>query len=212
MSAHIRYAISLALAAAASLSLPAAPALADTYQLTTVGTSQSASFLGIDNVGDFTVNLGSVPACGTAYNAPTCFETFYEGSDKPIFTTSAPALTFDNGSPCKPSISGFRIASGLCNGDRFLAAGVHTLPDKSEVRGIWAGPVADPFTDPLSNGSIDGGFINSNGDAVFIDGLHNILVFADNLSTNITPEPSSLVLLGTGGIAAFAAVRRRFTR
>jgi hypothetical protein len=64
------------------------------------------------------------------------------------------------------------------------------------------------------NGSFDGGFINSNGDAVFIDGLNDTLVSVVDVSTDPAPvpEPESLIFVGTGLLAVFGTVRRRMGR
>ena len=187
-------------------------ALADSYQLTTVSTSFRSNFYGIDGAGDFTVNRGQRQICGTLANVSSCFETFYAGSSIPVYASTAPVLAWDNGSPCTPVLTGFTIASGLCNGAHFLAAGTYQLPDTSELRGIWAGPNPDLLLSLVSYGSIDGGYMNSRGDAVFVDGLDNILVFADDLSTTVTPEPASILLLSTGVLSLAGSMRRRLRR
>jgi hypothetical protein len=75
---------------------------------------------------------------------------------------------------------------------------------------VWAGPDNDLTL--LSNGTFDAGFINSNGDAVFIDGFDDTLVFADDVTTKPIPEPAGWLLLGTGGIICLSALRRKASR
>ncbi len=201
--------------------LAAAPhASADTYSLTTVRHTQSENFIGIDGAGNFSINVFdsfSFPGanCGGTINPHSCFETFYAGSSSPVFTTSAPALAFDNGSTCKPAVdASFFSVNGICNNGHYIISAIRELPGAKEVRGIWGGPNPDPIADLLGSGMIQGGFMNSLGDAVFINSLNDTLVFADDLSTDalstsVTPEPSSLLLLATGGLTLFGALKRR---
>ena len=203
----------------AFLSLPAllhVAALADTYQLTTITNSQSATFYGIDNQRNVTVQYSGRGTCGGVATFGLCYQTLYTGSGDEVFSLTPPTLQWDNGTICRPNLSGFSITGGLCNGAHFLAAGIYILPDSSLLRGIWGGPNPDLFADLLSLGTIDGGLMNALGDAVFIDGLENTLVFAQDLSsqqisTTLTPEPSSFLLLVTGVLASAASLRRFFS-
>ena len=179
------------------------PAKADTYQITVVDMTQNENFLGIDDQGDFVVNdSNNASKCGESFGDP-CFEVFLVGQS-PFFTATPPVLAFDNGSPCTialdASFAPQLTASGICNnGHEIFGAFSNTLGF-----GVWDGP---DTSDKILIGTFDGGFINANGDAVFIDGLVDELIFAEDLTTTI-PEPSSLLLFGTGCLTMVGAFRR----
>jgi hypothetical protein len=183
-------------------------ALADSYLVTVVSHSQHENFFGIDTNGDFVLNLSadSVNPCGI--NMTPCFETFYVGQPIPIVSTSAPALAYDDGTPCSPILfPGFSPQGGnhgICNNGHAIVGG----SDAQHPIGVWDGP--DPIANLLLIGSFDGGSMNAKGDAVFIDGFNDTLVSAFDLTT-ATPEPSSFILLGTGCLSMLGAFRR-FTR
>ena len=203
------------------LSLAAPRAVkADSYSLTTVAFTQDENFLGIDSSGNFVVNVtngvSSIhPTCGgvTIAYGTSCFETFYYSQANPVFSTAAPNLPFDDGSHCT-----FDGLSGSCNNGYDILSGF-----MGPTRGIWAGPGASLSL--LINGDLlSSAFINSRGDAVFIDATNDTLVFADDTTTNHDdlattedirspiPEPASWVLLATGGLLLFGAFRRKFDR
>jgi hypothetical protein len=183
-------------------------AKADTYQVTVVEHTQSENFLGIDDKGDFVINDNGTNAikCGELPGDP-CFEVFLVGQS-PFFTTTAPVLAFDSGTPCTvvldASFPPQLAAPGVCNNGHEIF-GFFT----GTIQGVFDGPDVSDLI--LSPGTFDGGFINANGDAVFIDGIADELIFAQDLSTASTPEPSSLLLLGTGCLSILGTLRR-YTR
>ena len=187
----------------------AVPTLADTYTATVVAHTQDENFYGIDAIGDFTINVSNnaslFAGCGGMDFRP-CYETFYRNQSSPVITTAPPSLTLDDGSPCTPVVApGMEIFNAVCNNGHEIYGGLFN----SATIGVWTGP--DPIADLLlSPGSFDGGFINSKGDAVFIDGHDDELIFADDLTSD-TPEPSSFVLLGTGCLSMLGVFRLKRT-
>jgi hypothetical protein len=184
----------------------ARPAQADSYKVTVVDITQDENFLGIDDKGDFVVNDSNHSSkCGEMSGNP-CFEVFLAGQT-PYFSPTAPMLTFDNGSSCTVALDASfapqTTASGICNNGHEIFGAVPT------VFAVFDGP---DKSDAFYGGSFDGGFINTNGDAVYIDGLADELIFAQDLTTASTPEPGSLLLFGTGCLAILGSLRRRYTR
>ena len=182
---------------------------ADSYSYRIVDYTQDENFVGITTAGTFIVNESNLAtatgSCGPLKTNSTCFATYYAGSTTPVYSVTAPKLSFDNGISCAPATADFSVLGGACNDGHEIFGGDY-YNGTLEIRGVWTGPGV--YADFLEPGSFDGGYINSLGDAVFIDGLNNTLVFAEDLSTVRTPEPATLWSLAAGALLVFTLFRR----
>ncbi len=190
------------------LLIAARPALADSYTVGVVLMTQSENFYGIDSNGDFVVN----GRCGV--DEDLCYVTYYIGQSTPVVYTSPPALQYDDGSKCTPIVSSNMFPlNAVCNNGHEIFNGEYdpNFPSSNgAIQGVWTGP--NPTTDYLESGSFDGGFINSRGDAVFINGRHDTLDFAFDLTTASVPEPSSPILVSTGCLLFLLVTRLKMIR
>lgn len=187
-------------------------AFGDSYTVNVVTHTQSENFVGIDAAGDFVVNVSSTlmnpgSSCGGVMGALSCFETYYAGQQSPVFSTVAPGLVWDNGSACTVG-----ALSGVCNNGHELVGGY-----LDGLKGVWAG--VGSLTAILPGGSFDGGYMNSFGDAVFIDGSDDTLVSVMDTpavsfrslieDSQPVPEPPSVWLVGLGMLASTMFLIRR---
>jgi hypothetical protein len=186
------------LATAFLLALPAC-AYADTYQVVPLYTSKYDQVLGFVSTG---VVLISHNDLGT-YQTIDLFNGQY--------TTwlTKPALEAPVGS-CPGIPVGFENSNAMgwyaCD-NGYIGFGSRYNPN-GEPGGIYTGTIGDLTL--VAGGTYDGGGIDPQGDFVWTDGRDDIDEAVVDLTTLAsTPEPGSLLLVATGGLAAAGLLRRR---
>jgi hypothetical protein len=195
------------------------PAFADSYTIFDLGSDNARSIYGIDTAGD--VVIWSTNGCGGS--AFYCYATYVNGvatSDGSI----APVLAYDNGTACGSTPAGFHATREVCN-NGWIGLGSLFSPN-GNPNGAYLGSGSD--LDFLGFGSVDRAFLNSAGDFAWVDGLddemyvailNNTPLFVTNdlfvqqeVVAATTPEPGTLLLMGTGLIFFTAAIRRKANR
>jgi len=180
------------------------PVFADSYTIVALGDDSGHGIYGIDTTGDVVVWGGS--GCGLFAN--TCYTTYNNGiaiSD----TANAPDLVYDDGTSCGSAPAGFNASKKVCN-NGWIGLGALYNPN-GDPNGIYIGSGTD--IDFMQSGSADQVFLNSVGDFAWTDGQDDEIYEAiDNSTAAQTPEPRSLLLIGTGFFLFFAALRRKANR
>jgi hypothetical protein len=182
---------------AAALFLVPAQLHADTYKIYDLGgTPGGEVIVGIDNLGEVVIH------------DELLFDYLTYSNGVLVNTTSTlPSLTYDNGTPCSVP-SGFALdlpSQSVCNNGR-TGFGSRSNPNLDES-GVYTGPVSSlTLVDP--NGTTDEAFLNSSGDFAWEDGRLEENFEAIDLTT---PEPNSLLLVGTGCLSLFCVLRRKLS-
>jgi PEP-CTERM motif len=181
---------------AATLFLAPAQLRADTYKLVDLGNDNGRSIVGIDTSGQVVI------ANGILFE----YQTYSNGVV--VNTTSTlPSLTYDDGTPCSVP-SGFALAlssESVCNNGR-TGFGSSFNPN-GDTSGVYTGPISS-LTLFDTSGSTDVAFLNASGDFAWSDGVHEENFEAIDLTT---PEPASLLLVGTGCLGLLGVLRKKLS-
>jgi hypothetical protein len=197
----------------------ARPALADSYTIFDLGNDNGHGIYGIDTAGSVVVWGGN----GCGMSASTCYVTYTDGiatSD----SSTAPDLVYDDGTSCGSTPAGFNASKTVCN-NGWIGLGTLYNPN-GDPNGVYVGFGSD--LQFLHGGSADQVFLNSLGDFAWTDGQSEEMFVAiansnsapllqsafvqQDFDPATTPEPRSLLLVGTGLLLFLAAIRRKANR
>ena len=205
---------SLALVILSAITLFQLPAVADTYQVLRLSTDAEIFLYGID---DNEVVLQNPPGNFCSLTAVTpCYLTYVNGLE--VSRSLIPPLLSPNmdgpmGPGCAPLPANAVVSSYQCVNGHEAYAGDFPVPGQTRgITGIFNGP--DSVADSVAGGIPEPGqnFLaeNSFGDIVFDDSQNESIIEAVDLTNHGIPEPHSLLLVGTGILAALSSRRRLF--
>ena len=191
------------------------PALADNYQIMSLGSANGTSLYGMDSTGAVVTYHSSC-----AVSSISCFETYVDGAGSG--SNFVPTLSWDNGSACTSGLEGLVTSRTACNGDWAIFG--NFAGNNGLLAGLYSN--TDSGFDFIHAGSVDKIFVNSAGDIAWVDGLNEQIYEAINTTPSIlespdpdpftpaaeTPEPGSFLLVGTGLVGLTAAIRSKMNR
>jgi hypothetical protein len=180
---------------------------ADTYTVYNLGDANSTNIYGITTSGEVvTFNTG----CGEP--GFPCYTDYINGV-KVGTSITAPVFAYDDGTSCAVP-SGFAFDGGgpatpVCNSG-FIGFGSRFNPN-GDPSGIYSGPTSD-LTLVQAFGSTDKLALNHSGDFAWTDGRDEFIYEAIDNTTAITPEPGSILLVGSGMLSLIEISRRRLRK
>lgn len=196
-------------------------AYADSYGITAVKYTQRDHFVAGNDYGDYVIDItqdaldNRVSGCGGLQGWTQCFQAHYASSNTDVISATPPLLAVDPApiagdlTSCNVPLSFGGGVARLCNNGHMLISGLFGSGN-SLLRGIWDGDSVAPTAGTrLSAATMDGGFMTANGNAFFLDGAHDTLDVALDLSATPAPEPGSLSMLGTGALILCGTLRRK---
>lgn len=179
---------------AATLSFVPAQVHADTYQIFDLGSTNARDLIGIDDLGQVVI-----------LNVNTGDYLTYSNGVLVNTTSTLPSLTYDNGTPCSApaGFSAPNLSSVVCNNGRIGFESL--LNPNGDPNGLYTGPISSlTLLQPF--GGLETRELNSSGDITWINGQTEENFEAIDLTT---PEPGSLLLVGTGFVSLFSFLRRK---
>jgi hypothetical protein len=191
-----------------------AVAHADTYQFFDLGSADRVSIFGITASGIAVLLYNSpvgAPECAISHICQE-YET-WENGVMVDYSPIAPNLVYDNGTPCtvSPSFLAFSVPGTCNNGYEVYNAGPAAPAPYTDE--IFTGP--DPAADFFANSVpfIEDIDLNSSGDFIY-NASHPAGGSGENfeaidLTTLVTPEPASFLMLSTGFLCFAGIIRRR---
>ncbi len=161
---------------------------------------------GVNNIG--LTDSGSLTVRTYSGSTADFLYTTFTPPSTSVTSTTAPQLTYDNGSSCTPMLAGYiNVEEGTCNSGRTVFTALHGT---SLRRNLYLSQTGLPVQ-LVYAGDAGNILLNDFGDIAFVgllpaDADTNFLYF--DTTTHIAPEPASWLLLMTG-VGVVGLFRRR---